>query len=271
MTEQKHAGLRFNEGKLRYDLICPEQLKGLASVYTYGAKKYDTWNWARGQAWSTVLASLKRHIALFEQGEDYDAESGCQHMSHAMWNTGALISFMKFYPQGDDRQHRYLKAPRIGLDIDETICGFVQGYCERYNVQIPHCWNFDPLLPERLAELATDKAFWLGLAPLVKPEELPFEPAAYITSRLIPNEWTQEWLWLHGFPCAPVVTVKHGNDKAEHIRRLELQYFVDDSMSTFMELTRQGICCFLMDAKHNQRYNVGHKRIKSLQELAERW
>jgi len=271
MTEQKHAGLRFNEGKLRYDLICPEQLKGLASVYTYGAGKYAVRNWERGQAWSTVLASLKRHIAAFEQGEDYDAESKCLHMSHAMWNAGALISFMKFYPQGDDRRIAALRIPRIGLDVDETIAAFVPAYCERYNVPIPHCWNFDPLLHERLAELAQDKTFWLSLAPLIKPEELPFEPAAYITSRIIPNEWTQEWLNLHGFPIAPVITTTSGFNKAEHCKELQLDYFVDDNMQTFAELNKQGICCFLMDAKHNQRYNVGHKRIKSLRDLAERW
>ena len=73
-SDPKHAGLRYNEGKLRYDLICPEQLKELARVYTIGAKKYGSHNWQKGQAWSTVLASLKRHIALFEQCQDNDDE-----------------------------------------------------------------------------------------------------------------------------------------------------------------------------------------------------
>ena len=270
-SDSKHGGLRYNQGKLRYDLICPEQLKGLASVYTYGAGKYSLWNWAKGQAYSTILASLKRHIAAFESGEDYDAESKCQHMAHAMWNCGALISFAKFYPQGDDRQHRYIKIPKIGLDVDECLAGFVQAYCNRYDLEIPHCWNFDPLFSERMAELKDDKDFWLNLEPLIKPEDLPFEPAAYITSRVIPNEWTQEWLWLHGFPVAPVIAVKHGESKAEHIEKLGLDWFIDDSFSTFSELNKRGICCFLMDAKHNQRYDVGSKRIKSLVELKERW
>lgn len=29
-----------------------------------------------------------------------------------------------------------------------------------------------------------------------------------------------------------------------------------------------GILCYLMDAPHNRRYNVGHKRLRSLKELA---
>ncbi len=269
--DPKHAGLRYNEGKLRYDLICPEQLKGLASVYTYGATKYSPGNWRKGQAYSTILASLKRHIAAFESGEDYDSESGCQHMSHAMWNCGALISFAKFYPQGDDRRIPAYRIPKIGLDVDEVLSNFVKAYCARYNLEIPHCWNFDRMFAERMAELKEDKAFWLNLEPLIKAEQLPFEPAAYITSRMIPNEWTQEWLDLHGFPVAPTITVASGSEKAEHIEKLGLDWFCDDNFQTFSELNKRGICCFLVDAKHNQRYDVGSKRIKSLVELKERW
>lgn len=270
-SDSKHAGLRYNEGKLAYDLIDPFQIEALAKVYTMGAKKYGRFNWSKGQAWTTVLASLKRHIAEFEKGNDYDAESGNLHMVHAAWNALALVTFHRTYPQGDDRVHRYMRIPLIGLDVDEVLSNFVQAYCNRYSLPIPHCWNFDPLFSERMAELKDDKDFWLNLEPLIKPEELPFEPAVYITSRVIPNEWTEEWLWLHGFPVAPVITVRHGESKAEHIEKLEIDWFCDDSFSTFSELNKRGICCFLMDAKHNQRYDVGAKRIKSLVELKERW
>ena len=192
-------------------------------------------------------------------------------MSHAMWNCGELISFGKFYPQGDDRLAAWQRIPRIGLDVDECLAAFVQAYCARYNLEIPHCWNFDRQFVERMEELKQDKAFWLNLEPLIKPADLPFEPAAYITSRVIPNEWTQEWLDKCGFPIAPVITVASGSEKAEHIEKLGLNWFVDDRFETFSELNKRGICCFLMDARHNQRYDVGSKRIKSLIELKERW
>ena len=188
-----------------------------------------------------------------------------------MWNCGALISFAKFYPQGDDRRRSCYRIPRIGLDVDETVCNFVAAYCKRFQLDIPHCWNFDRHFAERMAELKDDKAFWLGLEPLIKAADLPFEPSAYITSRMIPNEWTQEWLDLHGFPIAPTITVASGSEKAEHIEKLGLDWFCDDNMTTFTELNKRGICCFLMDAKHNQRYDVGSKRIKSLVELKDRW
>lgn len=269
--EDKHKGLRFNSGKIRYDLICHEQLKALAETYTKGAEKYALWNWSKGQAYSTILASLKRHIAAFESGEDYDPESGLLHMAHAMWNCGALVSFHRYYPQGDDRRYPCLRIPKIGLDIDEVLANFIGAYCEKYNLELPHCWNFDYEFKERLNVLRTDKDFWLSLKPLIKPSDLPFEPSAYITARPVPNEWTMQWLSDNGFPVAPVITVEFGSEKIEHIKKLGLDWFVDDNFNTFKEMTNDGICCFLMDAKHNQRYEVGNKRIKSLIDLKDRW
>lgn len=35
----------------------------------------------------------------------------------------------------------------------------------------------------------------------------------------------------------------------------------------FVELNNAGICCYLYDAPHNRRYNVGHKRLFSLKDL----
>ena len=192
-------------------------------------------------------------------------------MSHAMWNCGALISFAKFYPQGDDRRQSWQRIPRIGLDCDEVLANFVKAYCARYNLGIPHCWNFDRQFAERMEELKQDKDFWLNLEPLINHADLPFEPAAYITSRVIPNEWTQEWLDKCGFPVAPVITTTSAFNKAEYCKELGIQIFIDDNFQSFVEINREGICCFLMDAKHNQRYDVGSKRIKSLVELKERW
>jgi len=46
-----------------------------------------------------------------------------------------------------------------------------------------------------------------------------------------------------------------------------VEIFVDDKYENFIELNSAGICCFLFDASHNQRYNVGFKRIKTLKEI----
>lgn len=57
-------GLRYNSGKLRYDLVHPEAHEGMIKVLTYGAIKYEDRNWERGMAWSNVIASMKRHDTM---------------------------------------------------------------------------------------------------------------------------------------------------------------------------------------------------------------
>lgn len=66
--------------------------------------------------WSRMLASLKRHINAFEQGQDLDEETGLYHIAHAAWNALALVSYYKYYPELDDRIHKieFLKKEENG-------------------------------------------------------------------------------------------------------------------------------------------------------------
>src|ERR1700677_2479135 len=85
-------GLRLNNGKLRYDLLEPYAIQELVKVFTKGAEKYSDFNWLDGgMDYSKMLASLKRHIAAFELGEDIDQETQCLHMAQAAWNALALV------------------------------------------------------------------------------------------------------------------------------------------------------------------------------------
>jgi hypothetical protein len=43
--------------------------------------------------------------------------------------------------------------------------------------------------------------------------------------------------------------------------------FIDDRFDNFVELEKNGICCFLMTAEHNKRYNVGYRRIDDIKEF----
>lgn len=264
----KGGGLRFNEGKLRYDLLHPVAQDGIVRVLTKGAEKYAPRNWERGMKWSTVLASMKRHIAAIERGEDFDPETGELHIDHVQCNAHFLSAYYKIYPQGDDRQQPYLHRPKIGLDIDEVIADWVQAYMDRYGLtERPVYWNFEKEIGEQFKEMKDDKEFWLGIKPKVDPKSLPFEPTCYITSRPIPSEWTQEWLQMNGFPARPVYTVGLEMTKVEAAKESGIEIFVDDRYENFVELNQAGICTFLMDAPHNQRYKVGHKRITELNQL----
>lgn len=263
MTE----GLRYNEGKDRHDLIPTFAQDQYAKILTYGATKYAPRNWEKGMAWSKVIASLKRHLHAIESGEDFDLESGCLHSAHVMCNAAFLTEYYKIYPQGDDRNHHYHRQLKIGVDIDEVLAGWVQHWCNYHNQPIPESWNFDRGLKAKFEALSDNKEFWLSIPVLTKPEDIPFEPHCYITSRSIPKEWTEEWLDNNGFPVAPVYSVGTGQSKVQACFDSGIDIFVDDRFETFCELNKAGICTYLFDAPHNQRYSVGYRRIKSLKDL----
>jgi len=264
----KQGGLRFNQGKTRFDLVPVFAQEQYAKVLTKGSEKYSERNWELGMAWSKVTASLKRHLQAFESGEDFDVETGLLHTAHIMCNAGFLTEYYKIYPQGDDRPHNYLKKAKIGLDIDEVLCDFVGGCIEKFPEMNDRSvyWN-DPHIAINWKSISDDEEFWLNLKPKAKHDELGFEPHCYITSRSIPSELTKKWLDLNGFPSVPIYTVGHNESKVEVAKNSGIDIFIDDRFENFVELNNAGICCFLFDAPHNKRYNVGFKRIYNLNEL----
>lgn len=266
----KEKGLRFNEGKLRYDLLHPIAQKGIVKVLTKGSEKYAPHNWEKGMEWSTVVASLKRHLAAFESGEDFDKETGLLHVDHMQCNAHFLSAYYKIAPQYDDRIHSYITAPKIGLDIDEVLCDWIGGWCKYRGIERPTAWYFDRGLLSEFEEMKNKgvlDSFYLDLAPLISPLDLHFEPHCYITSRPVSTEITEEWLRIHGFPARPVFTTTPERTKLVIAQEQGVEIFVDDSFSNFYELNKGGVMCYLMDAPHNHRYDVGHKRIRSISEL----
>ena len=89
-------GLKYDQGKPRFDYIPPYALTQLAGVLTFGAKKY------KAHSWRTVpngkeryLAALLRHVVAHMGGESKDPETGLPHMAHAMCNAAFLIELCK--------------------------------------------------------------------------------------------------------------------------------------------------------------------------------
>lgn len=268
ITAEKHKGLRYNQGKLRYDLVHPWAHEQMVRILTVGAQKYKERNWEAGMLWSNVIASLKRHMGALEAGEDYDKETGELHAAHIACNAHFLTAYYKIYPQGDDRPHRYLNAPRIGLDIDDVLAVWVETFCELADAAIPTNWNFGfPQKIKKLVDEGLDYDDMMSNLPVkTDPKDIPFEPVCYITSRgHTPVSVAEEWLAKNGFSQAPVIQT---NDKLTACLNNKIDIFVDDKYDTFVQLNKAGICCFLFDAAWNRRYDVGYKRIYSLKELA---
>lgn len=72
-------------------------------VLDYGRRKYAAWNWAKGMQWSVCLGCAVRHILSILRGEKVDPESGRNHAGHVMCNIIFLLTFIRSYPEGDDR------------------------------------------------------------------------------------------------------------------------------------------------------------------------
>lgn len=100
-------GMKFDTGKLRFDLIPPEIDKWLAEILTYGAAKYEPNNWQKVDA-ERYWAALYRHLNAFRLGEQNDQESEFCHLHHALCN----IAFLAWKNEHDSRKSdtRSIKA-----------------------------------------------------------------------------------------------------------------------------------------------------------------
>lgn len=261
-------GDRYNKDKIRFHLVPHRALKGVANVFTMGAKKYDDWNWQRGLPWMEVVSSLQRHLESFIDGEDYDPESGELHVNHITANSMMLADFYVTNPQHDNRPHFYLDDKKIGLDVDGVLANFWKGVQKRMNMdKFPEAtyWNFPYSYKYVWDEIVKNEDFWLSLEPMAD-SYLPFEPDCYITDRQVDSSVTAEWLETNGFPSAPVITVNGSKVAAVKERKLDL--FVDDRWINFVDINKRTNCaCYLMSREYNKRYDVGYRRITDLKQI----
>lgn len=101
-------GIKYDDGKPAYELLSSEFLDGISQVLTYGAEKYDTWNWAKGIRYGRVFGALMRHLWAFWRGEELDSETNMPHL----WHAGCCLMFLthyqahKRYKKFDDRHKR---------------------------------------------------------------------------------------------------------------------------------------------------------------------
>ena len=117
------TAVKFDQEKLRYDLIPPEVEHALAAVLTFGAKKYGDRNWEQGLAWNRVYAALRRHIAAWYAAHlngEYgtDPETGLSHLAHAACCIAFLLTYEARERGTDDRPCR--SEEQIGMHVCVT-------------------------------------------------------------------------------------------------------------------------------------------------------
>lgn len=104
--------MRFDDNKIRFDLVPPEAELELARVYTMGAIKYADDNWRKGMSWRKCVGALKRHLNLWLSGQSIDPETGCHHLSQVAWNALTLMVYEMSGAGKDDR---------VKFDVDEKF------------------------------------------------------------------------------------------------------------------------------------------------------
>ena len=107
------GGLKYDEGKVRMDLLPPEFLFATASILTFGANKYADRNWELGMDWSRPFGALMRHMWYWWAGKgpttksflfgDLDEETGKSHLWHAACCIAFLVTYEERNVGKDDR------------------------------------------------------------------------------------------------------------------------------------------------------------------------
>lgn len=246
---------------IRYDLIPPQGITEVSKIFTKKLEKHGINDWKYGISWTKVLSTLKKHLTEFEKGNDFDEDNLLQ-IAHVAEEALILCEYYKIYPQGDDRLLGNISAPRVSLDIDDVCLDFKPAFEQRFNIKLNNYWDGSYLMGSLLDKVKDDKDFWVNLPVKNLPT---FNPTCYITSRSISVDWTKECLEKNGFPCAPVYCVPFNESKVDLLKNNNINIHIDDKVQNYQEAITAGIFCYLMDAPHNQWFNVPqHRRIYDL-------
>jgi hypothetical protein len=94
---------KHDSSKPRLGLLPWTSLTEIAKVLTFGADKYEKYNWRKGFTYERVMGATLRHLAAFSEGEDNDPETGLSHLAHAGCNVLFLLHFVITNTGTDDR------------------------------------------------------------------------------------------------------------------------------------------------------------------------
>lgn len=104
--------VKHDANKIPVELLPSQALEEIAKVLAFGAKKYDSWNWAKGFKWTRLIGAAIRHLYAFQRGEDKDPESGLSHLAHA----GCCVLFLLQHELSklgqDDRFKEFTKGDK---------------------------------------------------------------------------------------------------------------------------------------------------------------
>ena len=214
----------------------------------------------REESWTTLMNELEMYYNEFKSGRDL-TDDGTYLLSHVAHRALLMLDQYRTNPNLDDRYKPYMNHKKIVLDVDDVVADFTSAFTQKYNIKEGKYWDSTYSIKQKLNELKEDKSFFINLPVKHYPNFIPY---AYVSARSIPVEWTMEFLEKNNLPCSPVFHVPFNASKTDTLLDIGAEIFVDDKFTNFVEAQKAGITSFLMDASHNQHYDVGYRRIYNL-------
>jgi hypothetical protein len=102
-------GKKYDNHKLRFDLMPVYAMHSVAEVFTYGANKYGDRNWETGLSWLRLFAAVMRHLWRWRDGFDEDEESGLPHLAHA---AAGVLMLLEYWGNEGGRDDRVTHIPQ---------------------------------------------------------------------------------------------------------------------------------------------------------------
>jgi len=88
-------GIKYDKDKIKMELLPLRELREVAKVLTYGAKKYEPDNWKKvPDAKERYTGALLRHLTEWRDGEVFDPEAPdakLRHMAQVVCNALFLL------------------------------------------------------------------------------------------------------------------------------------------------------------------------------------
>ena len=97
------VAIKFDQDKVRMELLPVLPLEAVARVLTIGARKYDQDNWRKGFDYSRTYGAAQRHLSDWYKGIDLDDDTSENHLAHAICNLMFLLEFEHSGKGNDDR------------------------------------------------------------------------------------------------------------------------------------------------------------------------
>jgi len=92
-------GTKYDNDKIRWELLPFKEIGEIAEIFTFGAKKYADDNWKSVKPFKKrYFGALMRHLTAWYEGERLDPESQRSHLAHA----GCCLFFLMWGDNNKD-------------------------------------------------------------------------------------------------------------------------------------------------------------------------